>query len=87
MTINLGEHFERMVADLITCGRFQNQSEVIRAGLRLLEDGEYGYDPELEAELARRLEGRTKPLPKGFFIDIKRRGHQRLQREGLKRAA
>ena len=87
MTTNLGEHFERMVADLITGGRFQNQSEVIRAGLRLLEECEYGYDPELEAELTRRLDGRTRPLPKDFFSKIKKRGHQRLQRQSLPQAA
>ncbi len=87
MTINLGEHFDRMVADLIAAGRFQNQSEVIRAGLRLLEDYEYGYDPELEAELAKRLEGPSKPLTKDFFSKIKERGHRRLQRARPAKAA
>jgi len=87
MTINLGDKFERMVTDLITGGRFQNQSEVIRAGLRLLEDVEYGYDPELETELVRRLQGRTSPLSKDFFSSVKKRGHQRLQRQSLRQAA
>ncbi len=87
MTINLGEHFERMVADLLSAGRFQNQSEVIRAGMRLLEDFEYSHDPKLETELTRRLKGPTKPLPKNFFTRIKKRGHQRLQSQSLKKAA
>ena len=87
MTINLGEHFERMVADLLSAGRFQNQSEVIRAGLRLLEDFEYRHDPKLEAELTRRLKGQTKPVSKNFFAQIKRRGRQRLQSQHLKKAA
>jgi len=86
MTINLGEHFERMVADLIEGGRFQNQSEVIRAGLRLLEESEY-YSPELERELTRRLRGKSKPLSKTFFAEIKKRGYARLQTERHKRAA
>ena len=48
--------FSRMLADLIAGGRFQNQSEVLRAGLRLLEDREYGHDQALEDELAKRLD-------------------------------
>jgi putative addiction module CopG family antidote len=87
MTINLGPHFEKMVADLIQGGRFQNQSEVIRAGLRLLEQAEYAHDPHLESELVRRLQGESKPLPERFFANIKKRGHERLQREPRKRAA
>lgn len=33
--VNLGPHFERFVQDQLNAGRFQNASEVIRAGLRL----------------------------------------------------
>jgi antitoxin ParD1/3/4 len=33
-------HFEEMIDRFIASGRFQNKSEVIRAGLRLLEDAE-----------------------------------------------
>lgn len=87
MTINLGDHFERMVADLLSAGRFQNQSEVIRAGLRLLEDFEYHPDPKLEAELTRRLQNPAKPMPKEFFTRIKKQGRQRLQSRSFKKAA
>jgi antitoxin ParD1/3/4 len=38
--VSLGEHFERFVNLQIERGRFQNASEVVRAGLRLLEDSE-----------------------------------------------
>jgi putative addiction module CopG family antidote len=87
MTINLGAHFERMVADLIEGGRFQNQSAVIRAGLRLLEQADYAYDPELETTLIDRLAGQSKPMAARFFANIKRRGRERPQRELRKRAA
>ena len=33
-------HFEALIDRLIASGRFNNKSEVIRAGLRLLEDHE-----------------------------------------------
>jgi antitoxin ParD1/3/4 len=39
-TVNLGDHFERFVADQVATGRFTNVSEVVRAGLRLLEEHE-----------------------------------------------
>lgn len=39
-SINLGEHFEKFVQKQIAHGRYQNVSEVVRAGLRLLEDYE-----------------------------------------------
>ncbi len=39
-SISLGDHFENFVEHTITEGRFTNVSEVIRAGLRLLEEEE-----------------------------------------------
>lgn len=36
-SISLGEHFEEFVQYRIKKGRYKNASEVIRAGLRLLE--------------------------------------------------
>lgn len=39
-SISLGNHFENFVYDKVSTGRFKNASEVIRAGLRLLEEEE-----------------------------------------------
>ena len=39
-SVSLGNHFEDFVDDKILQGRFKNASEVIRAGLRLLEEEE-----------------------------------------------
>jgi antitoxin ParD1/3/4 len=36
--VSLGDHFETFVDERIAAGRFKNASEVIRAGLRLLEE-------------------------------------------------
>ncbi len=38
--VSLGNHFEDFVESRISTGRFKNASEVIRAGLRLLEEEE-----------------------------------------------
>jgi len=39
-SVALSPHFESFVKQQVTAGRFNNVSEVVRAGLRLLEDQE-----------------------------------------------
>jgi len=39
-SISLGNHFESFIESCVNKGRFNNASEVVRAGLRLLEDEE-----------------------------------------------
>ena len=39
-SISLGNHFESFIEHGVNGGRFNNASEVVRAGLRLLEDEE-----------------------------------------------
>lgn len=39
-SISLGDYFEQFVSSQVSVGRYKNVSEVVRAGLQLLEDEE-----------------------------------------------
>ncbi|MFT4256121.1 MAG: type II toxin-antitoxin system ParD family antitoxin [Pseudoxanthomonas sp.] len=48
-SVALGPHFENYVREQVKNGRYNNASEVVRAGLRLLEDAQTQYQLKLEA--------------------------------------
>lgn len=66
--VNLGTQFESFVAEQVALGRYQNSSEVVRAGLRLLQEHEARVKrlqqqiAEGEADLAA---GRVHSYPNG----------------------
>jgi antitoxin ParD1/3/4 len=61
-SISLGEHFERFLTDQVKGGRYGSASEVVRAGLRLLEDEE----TKLDALRAALVEGEKSPVVRRF---------------------
>ena len=61
-SVTLGEHFDEFVAEKIDQGRFQSVSEVVRAGLRTLEENE----SKLEALRARLQAGENSPIAENF---------------------
>ena len=63
-SITLGEHFESFIGSQLDSGRFNSASEVIRAGLRLLENNE----SKLEV-LRNHLKTSETQADKGEFAD------------------
>ena len=62
---NLGKHLEDYVADLVRTGRYNSRSEVLREGVRLVEEREKRL-AALDAAIARGLDdveaGRSCPV-------------------------
>ncbi len=64
-SISLGDYFEQFVSNQVSAGRYKNVSEVIRAGLRLLENEE----SKIIALRNAIQEGVKSPLVKDFDFD------------------
>jgi len=54
--VALGNHYEEFVKKQLESGRYNNASEVVRAGLRLLEDHEAARERWLTQEIPGRYE-------------------------------
>jgi antitoxin ParD1/3/4 len=64
-SFNLSEHFGDFIQNQISAGRYDNASDVVRAGLRLLEDQE----SKLSALRAALIEGETSGFVTDFDFD------------------
>ncbi len=78
MSYNLGKHFDQVIRRLRATGRYQNDSEVIRAGLRLLEDKEFA-PAALELELVKSLNSPVRSLEKSWAARMKREARRILK--------
>ena len=67
--VNLTVHFDRFIEARVTSGRFSNASEVVREGLRLLEQREQEDKAKLEWLRAAAKEGFDQ-LDSGVGIDF-----------------
>jgi antitoxin ParD1/3/4 len=82
----VGDHFDSFIASQLEAGRFNNASEVVRAGLRLLEDHEIEMRQvrdaigKADAEIARG-EGVSYASARELSDDIVKRGMDRLARK------
>ena len=64
ITVSLGSHFETLVKTLLDKGRYNNASEVVREGLRMVEERERrmsALDTAVERSQADIMAGNSKP--------------------------
>lgn len=74
--INLTEELDRFIATKVKSGRYENASEVVRAGLRTLEQEERQYELKLAALRAAIDEGDASGIATG---DVFRRVRKKLR--------
>ena len=68
MNVSLTPELEKLVASKVQSGRYQSASEVIREGLRLLEDQDRLRETRLE-EVRRKVQTGLDQLDRGEAID------------------
>jgi antitoxin ParD1/3/4 len=71
--VNLTDQLDRFVAKKVKTGRYENASEVVRAGLRSLEREEQQYQAKLAALRAAVDEGDASGIAKGNVFGRVRR--------------
>jgi antitoxin ParD1/3/4 len=88
MNVNLGNVFDKFIAELLQSGLYQSQSEVVRDGLRLLKEREELKKLRL-AELRRQIAIGSEQADRGEFVDgdktfaeIRRRSVKRKRARG-----
>lgn len=70
--VNLTNHFDRFVETGVTSGRFSNASEVVREGLRLLEQREKEDKAKIEWLRSAVKEG-SDDIERGEYVTLKSR--------------
>ena len=71
-SISLGDHLSKFIEDQLSQGRYGSASEVVRAGLRLLEEHELKLHTLRAALVAGEDSGPSAPFEVDRFIDERR---------------
>lgn len=74
-SISLGEHFADFVGAQVQSGRYGSASDVVRAGLRLLEEHEARVQVLREALIAGETSGQPQPFDNEVFLAKMRAKH------------
>ena len=71
-SVSLGDHFAGFIDERIASGRYNSASDVIRAGLRLLEEHEARVEALRDALIEGERSGPATPYDFDAFIDRKK---------------
>ena len=74
-SITLGDHFADFVDQQVIAGRYSSASDVVRAGLRLLEAEEARLAVLRAALVDGEISGAARPLDVEAFLKAKRSAH------------
>ena len=75
-SITIGDHFATFIGQQVEAGRYGSTSEVVRAGLRLLEEHEAKVRALQEALIAGEQSGEPRPFDFDAFKARKRGAHE-----------
>jgi len=78
---SIGKHFEELIESLIESGRYSTASEIMRDGLRLIEEREERRKAKLEAlraEIQKGIDSGPAEEVGDMFARIKAEGRRRL---------
>ena len=74
-SVSLGDHFTGFIHAQVQTGRYGSTSDVIRAGLRLLEEHEARVRTLHDALIAGERSGETRPIDRNAFLDRMHKTH------------
>ena len=72
-SVSLGEHFSDFIERKVAEGRYQSASDVMRAGLRLLEEQESKLEALRAASINGENSGLATPFDFDMFLESKRK--------------
>ena len=84
---SIGKHFEEFIASLIKSGRYSTASEIIRDGLRMIEEREQDREAKLEwlrSEIQKGLDSGPAEEVGDMFSRIKAEGRKQLAKKNAK---
>ena len=84
---SIGKHFEAFIERLIASGRYSTASEIIRDGLRMIEEREQDREAKLEwlrAEIQKGLDSGPAEEVGDMFARIKAEGRKQLAEKNAK---
>ncbi len=67
-SVTIGDHFTSFIGEQVQAGRYGSASDVVRAGLRLLEEHETRVRALQDALVAGEQSGEPRPFDSGAFL-------------------
>jgi antitoxin ParD1/3/4 len=76
-SVSLGDHFVQFIDEQVNMGRYGSASDVVRAGLRLLEEHEARVKALQDALIAGEMSGPPAPFDNAAFLQRMRERYVR----------